>query len=83
MNFKEFDNDYKTMIVHPSFYRYFFPRKWDLFWMGFEAIQDAIYFRFDYNDNIDRLDFFAALSRGWYRMYDDEDENILELWGDK
>ena len=60
----------------------YFPNKWDKFWMGFEAIQDAIYFRFNCNNNIDRLTFFAALSRGWYAMYDDEDENILELWKD-
>jgi hypothetical protein len=50
--------------------------------MGFEAIQDAIYFRLTLEDNIDRCAFFASLSRGWYRMYDDEDENILELWKD-
>jgi hypothetical protein len=36
---------------------------------GFESIQDAIYFRFDYNDNIDRLAFFECLSKGWYEMY--------------
>ncbi len=60
----------------------YFPNKWDKFWMGFEAIQDAIYFRFTLEKDSDKCAFFASLSRGWYRMYDDEDENILELWKD-
>ena len=41
---------------------------------GFDAITDAIYFRFDYNDNIDRLAFFECLSKGWYEMYVWDDE---------
>jgi hypothetical protein len=36
---------------------------------GFEAIQDAIYFRFTLEDNIDRCAFFECLSKGWYEMY--------------
>jgi hypothetical protein len=76
MNFEEFDNDYNVMVVHPSFYRYFFPNKWELIRWGFEAIQDAIYFRFTLEDNIDRCAFFESLSKGWYEMYvwTDEDE---------
>ena len=74
MNLEEFDNDYNVMVVHPSFYRYFFPTKWSRFLDGFYAIQDAIYFRFTLEDNIDRCAFFESLSRGWYDMYWDEYE---------
>jgi hypothetical protein len=50
--------------------------KWELIRWGFEAIQDAIYFRLTLEDNIDRLAFFECLSKGWYEMYvwTDEDE---------
>ena len=37
---------------------------------GFDAIYNAIYFRFDLQDNIDRCAFFYELSSGWYDMYD-------------
>jgi hypothetical protein len=43
--------------------------KWELIRWGFEAIQDAIYFRFTLEDNIDRCAFFEELSKGWYEMY--------------
>jgi hypothetical protein len=74
MNLEEFDNDYNVMIVHPSFYHYFFPTRWGRFLDGFYAIQDAIYFRLDYNDNIDRCAFFEELSYGWYQMYYNDEE---------
>lgn len=41
---------------------------------GFYAIQDAIYFRFTLEDDIDRCAFFESLSKGWYEMYWDGDE---------
>lgn len=52
------------------------------FLYGFTAIQNAIYFRLTLENDIDKCAFFSSLSTGWYHMYD-EDENILELWGDK
>lgn len=61
--------DYKVMVVHSSFYRYFFPNKWELFLWGFYAIQDAIYFRSTLEDDIDRYAFFETLSKGWCEMY--------------
>jgi hypothetical protein len=36
---------------------------------GFGSIEVAIYFRFDYNDNLDRCAFFEELNWGWYEMY--------------
>ena len=69
MNFEEFDNDYNVMVVHPSFYRQFFPNKWRRFLDGFDSIYDAIVFRLDYNDNIDRCAFFCEISCGWRQMY--------------
>jgi hypothetical protein len=71
MKSEEFDN---VMVVHPKFYRYFFPTKWSRFLGGFYAIQDAIYFRFTLEDNIDRCAFFECLSQGWYEMYWGGDE---------
>lgn len=35
---------------------------------GFEAIFNAIYFRSDLEDNIDRCAFFYELNCGWYEM---------------
>ena len=43
---------------------------------GFEAISNAIYFRSDLEDNIDRCAFFYELNCGWYEM-----NNIDELEG--
>ena len=40
---------------------------------GFDAIYNAIYFRFDLQDNIDRCAFFYEISSGWYDMYDQDD----------
>lgn len=37
---------------------------------GFGAIYNAIYFRFDLQDNIDRCAFFYELNIGWYDTYD-------------
>jgi hypothetical protein len=71
MNLEEFDNDYNVMVVHPSFYRYFFPTKWSRFLDGFYAIQDAIYFRFDYNDPIDYCAFWEVINAGYYQMQDE------------
>ena len=39
------------------------------FFDGFDAIYNAIYFRFDLQDNIDRCAFFEEISIGWYEMY--------------
>ena len=36
---------------------------------GFGTIYNAIYFRFDLDDNIDRCAFFYELNIGWYDMY--------------
>ena len=41
---------------------------------GFGAIYNAIYFRFDLEDNIDRCAFFYELNIGWYDMYDPDDD---------
>ena len=37
---------------------------------GFGAIYNAIYFRFDLQDNIDRCAFFYEINIGWYDMYE-------------
>jgi len=37
---------------------------------GFWCIYNAVYFRFDLEDNIDRCAFFYELNIGWYDMYD-------------
>lgn len=36
---------------------------------GLVSFEVAIYFRFDYNDNIDRLAFFEEINSGWREMY--------------
>ncbi len=41
---------------------------------GFDAIYNAIYFRFDLQDNIDRCAFFYEINIGWYQMYDPDDD---------
>ena len=41
---------------------------------GFDAIYNAIYFRFDLQDNIDRCAFFYEINNGWYQMYDPDDD---------
>ena len=41
---------------------------------GFDAIYNAIYFRFDLQDNIDRCAFFYEINNGWYNMYDPDDD---------
>ena len=46
---------------------------------GFGAIYNAIYFRFDLQDNIDRCAFFYELNVGWYDMYDPETLTTLTL----
>lgn len=40
---------------------------------GFGAIYNAIYFRFDLQDNIDRCAFFYEINIGWYNMYNPDD----------
>jgi hypothetical protein len=36
---------------------------------------NSIYFRIDrYEDNIDRCAFFYEINRGWYDMYDPDDD---------
>ena len=44
------------------------------FFDGFDAIYNAIYFRFDLQDNIDRCAFFYEINIGWYDMYDPADD---------
>jgi hypothetical protein len=36
---------------------------------GFLCFRDAIYFRLDYNDEVDRLAFFEEICYGWRAMY--------------
>jgi hypothetical protein len=36
---------------------------------GFVSFEVAIYFRLDYNDNIDRCAFFEEINSGWREMY--------------
>ena len=47
------------------------------FFDGFDAIYNAIYFRFDLQDNIDRCAFFYELNFGWYDMYDPDDFDAI------
>ena len=47
--------------------------KWLMMRWGFQAIQNAIYFRFNLDDNIDRCAFFCELNCGWYDMYGDDE----------
>ena len=47
---------------------------------GFDAIYNAIYFRFDLQDNIDRCAFFYELNLGWYQMYDPDDMGVRDPW---
>ena len=44
------------------------------FFDGFDAIYNAIYFRFDLQDNIDRCAFFYEINIGWYDMYNPDDD---------
>ena len=50
------------------------------FFDGFDAIYNAIYFRFDLQDNIDRCAFFYELNLGWYQMYDPDDMGVRDPW---
>jgi hypothetical protein len=36
---------------------------------GFVSFEVAIYFRLDYNDDIDRLAFYEEINSGWREMY--------------
>ena len=47
---------------------------------GFGAIYNAIYFRFDLQDNIDRCAFFYEINIGWYEMYDPDDMGVRDPW---
>ena len=47
---------------------------------GFDAIYNAIYFRFDLQDNIDRCAFFYELNIGWYDMYEPDDMGVRDPW---
>ena len=47
---------------------------------GFDAIYNAIYFRFDLQDNIDRCAFFYEINIGWYDMYDQDDIGDRDPW---
>ena len=47
---------------------------------GFGAIYNAIYFRFDLEDNIDRCAFFYELNFGWYDMYDPDYLDDRDPW---
>ena len=35
----------------------------------FMSFANAIYWRLNYDDNIDRCAFFEEINRGWYEMY--------------
>ena len=50
------------------------------FFDGFDAIYNAIYFRFDLQDNIDRCAFFYELNIGWYDMYEPDDMGVRDPW---
>ena len=47
---------------------------------GFDAIYNAIYFRFDLQDIIDRCAFFYELNIGWYDMYEFDDMGVRDPW---
>ena len=47
---------------------------------GFGAIYNAIYFRFDLEDNIDRCAFFYEINIGWYDMYEPDDMGVRDPW---
>jgi len=47
---------------------------------GFDAIYNAIYFRFDLQDNIDRCAFFYEINIGWYDMYEPDDMGVRDPW---
>ena len=47
---------------------------------GFGAIYNAIYFRFDLEDNIDRCAFFYELNIGWYDMYHPDNLDDKDPW---
>jgi hypothetical protein len=50
------------------------------FFDGFGAIYNAIYFRFDLEDNIDRCAFFYELNIGWYDMYHPDNMDDKDPW---
>jgi len=50
------------------------------FFDGFGAIYNAIYFRFDLEDNIDRCAFFYELNIGWYDMYHPDNLDEGDPW---
>ena len=50
------------------------------FFDGFGAIYNAIYFRFDLEDNIDRCAFFYELNIGWYDMYHPDNMDERDPW---
>ena len=47
---------------------------------GFGAIYNAIYFRFDLEDNIDRCAFFYELNIGWHDMYHPDNTDERDPW---
>ncbi len=47
---------------------------------GFWCIYNAIYFRLDLVDNIDRCAFFYELNIGWYEMYDPDYLDDRDPW---
>jgi len=47
---------------------------------GFWCIYNAVYFRFDLEDNIDRCAFFYELNIGWYDMYDPDYLDDRDPW---
>jgi len=54
-------------LIHPQ-------SKLQQFLEGFWCIYNAIYFRFDLEDNIDRCAFFYEINIGWYEMYDPDEK---------
>ncbi len=56
------------------------PTKLQQFLEGFWCIYNAVYFRFDLEDNIDRCAFFYELNIGWYEMYDPDYLDDIDPW---
>jgi hypothetical protein len=60
-------------LIHPQ-------SKLQQFLEGFWCIYNAVYFRFDLEDNIDRCAFFYELNIGWYEMYDPDYLDDRDPW---
>ncbi len=47
---------------------------------GFWCIYNAVYFRFDLEDNIDRCSLFYELNIGWYSIYYPDYLDYIDPW---